>query len=242
MKNKVVKKTIVVLGEPGVGKTCFCDRFTHDALFVLHNPTENSRRQGITLGEVDYNLSLIDADASLLRDPDPNFHSMFFVKWLYRADGIILLYDITSKTSFDHIIDDGYLNLIMSRRTHDTEGIPYMCGAQRFGCVLVGNKADLAAEKREVSRELAQEWAQTHGIKSIELDTSQTGLINEAMTDLICSILHAEQRDVEDVHKVKKLGKKRLNDLDAEVYLKQLGKDSNRMSSLSRSFRQAFRK
>lgn len=186
------------------------------------------------MGDTAYALDLLDVQSNIVRSDNHLMTSYFLDQWLRKANGVVLIFDLTSKATFDHIVGDGHLRLCMSRRTHNSQEIPYSCGGQRFGCVLVGTKADLAAENREVDRELAEEWAQSQGIAYIELDQNQPDLIEKTLEVLIRSILDAERRDARDVDRVNRNRRRSEKKTDK--------KSLDRMSSLTQSFRTAFRK
>jgi len=65
--------------------------------------------------------------------------------WIRAADGFLLLYSITSMTSFQQI-ETFHTSIV---RTKDTDDIPFF---------LVGNKTDLE-DKREVSTTMGKEFA-----------------------------------------------------------------------------------
>ena len=185
------------------------------------------------MGNTTYALELLDVPSNPVQASDPFTNPVFTDVWLQKADGVVLIFDLTSKASFDQIVGDGHLRLCMTRRTHNSEEVPYVCGGQRFGCVLVGMKADLAVENRQVDRELAEEWAQSQGISYFELDATRSDLIEKATENLVLSIIEAERRDAQDIDRVTKNQRK---------IEKTEKKSVDRMSSLTQSFRAAFRK
>lgn len=66
------------------------------------------------------------------------------------ASGALLVFDLCRKSTFDHVTD--WLNDLRQIAEPD------------IVVILVGNKADLASEKREVSSEEALEWAKKNGV------------------------------------------------------------------------------
>lgn len=146
-------------------------------------------------------ITINDINNTILRGDDPALDYDYFQGVFKDCSGVVLLFDITSRKSFDHITQNGYLRVIMSRPkfTEDGEtGIRYPAGQKRFGCILVGNKADLK-DQREVSRDLAEWWAESQNIKYIELDTSKQWPINDAMAELVRSIRRAQKWDQEEL-------------------------------------------
>jgi hypothetical protein len=184
-------------------------QFISNKHFTYHNPLSDSGAlQSLNINDTTWTLNVLDINSTLLRDPDPSFDLIMFNRWLSQADGIVLLYDITSRGSFEHITTAAYLHLISQRPASHAEGLnlpddipvgtPYSEAGRRFGCVLVGNKVDLANNgKREVGTELAEDWAQSQGIQSLELDAWDREKIDEAMTALVKSMVKNERRDLQ---------------------------------------------
>ncbi|KAF2629313.1 P-loop containing nucleoside triphosphate hydrolase protein, partial [Macroventuria anomochaeta] len=164
---------IVVFGEPSVGKTCFIDQFCYGRSFVIYDPDNSVLSHKIVVDGEASDLTLMDLSTSFLK-PE---HAMQYTEWaekmLAEADGIVLLYDVTSLASFEYVIDQAYKFLWGCRRLK-SESDEEDGGGERgsFGCVLVGNKLDLVdagKESKAVGRTLAEEWAQSQGIRSIEM-------------------------------------------------------------------------
>lgn len=159
---------------------------------------------------MNWTLALIDISSALIREQSETLDRFTFNMWVREAHGVVLLYDITSMSSFDRITNDGYVHVIL-RRCEDSlrpDGLIYPAGGPRFGCVLVGNKADLAAERRQVPKELAQDWADSQGMQFFELNSSDEAAIEEVMKALMKSIARAERRDAEDIEREKKKAEK----------------------------------
>ncbi|KAF2001522.1 hypothetical protein P154DRAFT_619211 [Amniculicola lignicola CBS 123094] len=123
-----VVKHIVVFGESGVGKTCFADMFTHGEHYVNYDPTLEDRmcRKLLDVNGVTYALDLMDLNASHYREGDPALSAFIFEHWLQEADGVVLLYDITSPSSFDLITDEGYINVFLNRKATRDDGKQWM--------------------------------------------------------------------------------------------------------------------
>ncbi|ORX94300.1 P-loop containing nucleoside triphosphate hydrolase protein [Clohesyomyces aquaticus] len=195
------ERNVVVFGESGVGKTCFTDMFMREKPFALYDPTlGDTEAKAFDVDRKTWRLTLIDLNATQLRleQEERGFVSAIYFKMLWSADGVVLLYDVTSKASYEHIVNEGYMT-VLKRRRQTRGGKAFPTGMQRFGCVLVGNKIDLAEEKREVDRELAQEWADSMGIEFFELSALDNTAVNEAMSALVRSMVRAEARDNEDL-------------------------------------------
>ncbi|KAF2465707.1 P-loop containing nucleoside triphosphate hydrolase protein [Lindgomyces ingoldianus] len=210
-----IEKEVIIFGEGGVGKTCFTDMFMRERHFAFYDPTVTTpERKRVVIDGLAWSLRLVDLRASLFQESDlpgeTGFAPRYFVKMLRDADGIIFLYDITSKASYEHIVNEGYLDACRWRRMYrenTTTLRSYPAGMQRFGCILVGNKLDLGQEKREVDRDVAQEWAESMGMQFFELSAFSNESIKEAMTALVKSMIKAEERDNEDLSEGENLKK-----------------------------------
>lgn len=176
--------------------------------FVRYDPFADGTLDGDMMAcrrtiEVEGELCAVqieDLSLAPLRRRDPGFRADIFRQVLKNADGIVLLYDITDRESYDRITEQGLQQVYQSRKTRRGDGQRYPGGRQRFGGILVGNKLDLVrgVEGREVRKELAAEWATMAGFKSYELDTFNREAVEEAVRGLLRNIKRAESRDAED--------------------------------------------
>lgn len=82
------------------------------------------------------------------------------------AAGALLVYDITRKDTFDHI-----LSWLEDAKAHSNSDM---------SIVLVGNKADLE-HRREVSREEGEAFAKEHGLLFMETSAKKNSNVEEAM-------------------------------------------------------------
>jgi len=132
-----------------------------------------------------------DLSSTTLRTADANFSTELFIQSLTGSVGIILLYDITCLVSFEHITEKSYAYACMCNN--------YMgenAGERIREWILVGNKKDVIEkepEKRQVDEELAAEWAQSQGMRHVELTTHNREDIEKAVHDLMRSILRAKR-------------------------------------------------
>ncbi|KAF2203495.1 P-loop containing nucleoside triphosphate hydrolase protein [Delitschia confertaspora ATCC 74209] len=190
-------KLVVILGESGVGKTCLLDQFVHGKHFANYDPTAGLPVKSLEVDGKTWNLRLIDLDSTLLREGDnqPEFRVDFFINTLRDADGIIFLYDITSRISLNELGLEAYPIVVTTRTRPEND---YERPIRAYGRLLVGNKADLANEKREVSKEEGEEAASMLGMDHLELDTSDTEAINDMMKALVRRILVAERKRKHD--------------------------------------------
>ena len=129
----------IIAGPPNAGKTCMLTRFvsTDTEIPARHEPTIGAdfRVSEVQVNDITLTLQIWDTagDKKMLS----------IGKSLYKnADGIILVYDITSRASFKSL--DVYWDNFLKYSGMDE--------AEFFPAVLVGNKSDLS-DKREVSLE-----------------------------------------------------------------------------------------
>ncbi|KAA8617659.1 putativeras-related protein Rab-39A [Pyrenophora tritici-repentis] len=212
---------VVVLGDWNVGKTSFMDMFLHGKPFI-HYPLgeeEAMSQRTICYANQDWNLSLMDLVTPIHMSSK---YREVFHGYLSSADGVILLYDITDRRSFEDpnspehnnpikdMYEDGLYcrNSVFTRK--GTEG--GMVGLKkRFGCVLVGNKRDLVdqdEDKRQVKKEMAQQHAASQGFKHFEISSLDRGEIERVMEALIDRIQKARWMDARDVEDGKSDAKK----------------------------------
>lgn len=163
---------IVVFGEPSVGKTCFIDQFCYGKSFVPYDLENDSLTHEIVVDGQATNLKLMDLSTSFLKAEQSMHPTEWAENILAEADGVVLLYDITNPSSLEYTIKQAYEFLWSCRRSKGVES-----GADEwksFGCLLVGNKRDLVPThigNRKASQNIAEEWAQMQGIRSIEVDS-----------------------------------------------------------------------
>ncbi|KAI9207500.1 small GTPase superfamily [Polychytrium aggregatum] len=124
---------IVVLGDGGVGKTALTTQFCRQQFPDIYDPTiEDSYRKQAMIDNKACTLEILDTAGQeeyiTLRD-----------QWIRDGEGFLLVYSIASRRTFDHVEQ---ARVQIERAKED----------QKFSIVLVGNKADLVAE-REVSKE-----------------------------------------------------------------------------------------
>ena len=124
---------ILILGDSGVGKTNFITRFAENKFSAIHTTT---------IG-IDYKSKIIKLPTSKksikmqVWDTAGQERFMSINKNLFhKIQGIILMYDITERESFEHITNWlGVINQSVNNKP----------------IVIVGNKADLSDERRIVT-------------------------------------------------------------------------------------------
>ncbi|XP_035741863.1 ras-related protein Rab-37-like isoform X1 [Vespa mandarinia] len=148
--------TVMLLGDSGVGKTCLLTRF-RDGRFLSGNYITtvgiDFRNKIVTVDETRVKLQIWDTAGQ------ERFRSVTHA--YYRdAHALLLLYDVTNKTSFDNI--RAWLSEI---REHANEDVVIM---------LLGNKSDCGQE-RMVKTEDGERLAQEYKVPFMET-SAKTGL------------------------------------------------------------------
>jgi len=155
---------LLLIGDSGVGKTCLLFRFAED--------TFNSAFIS-TIG-IDFKIRTIEVDGKKLKlqiwDTAGQERFRTITTAYYRgAAGIMLVYDLTSERSFDHI-----QNWMRNIEEHATEDVKKM---------IVANKADLT-EKRAISKERGQTLAMEHGVSFFETSAKGGQNVYEAFMSI----------------------------------------------------------
>ena len=185
-KQEMILYKILLLGNSSVGKTSFLLRFCDDK----YDP------ETLTTIGVDYKKKFIKRHDKRIKlhicDTAGQERFRSIAKNQYKnADGIILMYDITNKKSFQDIKD--WISSIKDNVDLD-----------KIGLVISGNKKDLE-DKREVSEEFREKLEEKQNIKVIETSSKDNININETFAELIdrmeqlgLGIKHQSSYDDED--------------------------------------------
>ena len=166
---------LVVIGDSGVGKTNFIFQFTEGRFSSVH----------VTTVGFDYKSKIIKLPNKKkviklqVWDTAGQERYMALNKNLFqKVQGIILMYDLTNRDSFEHI--QSWLNLIKKNVSNKT-------------VMLVANKLDLAEEKRIVTEEEGEDIGKKNdmlffegsGASGENVDKIFTKMAEEIYTKLI---------------------------------------------------------
>ena len=166
---------VILVGDSGVGKTCllsmyvkgFCEQ-TIPTIAVEFCTKEIELYDGTKI-----KVQLWDTAGQ------ERFKSLAMT-YYRKAFGILLLFDVTKKSSF--MACKNYLEEV--RNNSDKKCVIY----------LVGNKIDLENE-REVTNEEAINFAKTENIKYIETSAVKNMKVNEAFTSLLNNIYQIKKEN-----------------------------------------------
>ena len=188
---KIEDIKIITLGNSAVGKSSFILKYT-DNVFSLDYLT--------TLG-VDYKhkkIKLKNGKDVRLRIFDTAGQERFksvSASFIKKADGVILIYDIGEKDSFEAV--DNWIKSIRE------------IGKDKLPIILVGNKCDLSDDKRQVSLKEGQDKANEFNIPFYETSCKEGINIKEVFEKLIDDIIEKGNKNLNREYKILNNGKKK---------------------------------
>ena len=169
---------ILLIGDLGVGKSCVILRYVEGDF-----PGNIMSSIG-----VDFKTKQIELDDHSIKMQiwDTAGHEKFrtiTTSYYKSAQAIIILYDITQKSSFEHI------------RNWITEIDKF--GKQGVLKVIVGNKLDLE-NNRKIKKEDAENLAAKYGVKLWEISAKDNTNIEEMFTDTIKTLLEKNSKIISE--------------------------------------------
>ena len=150
----------IIVGDMGVGKSCLLLQFTENKFRQKHE---------LTIG-VEFGGKIIDINNKKIKiqiwDTAGQEAFQAITRSYYKgAIGALLVYDITRKDTFSHIIK--WLEVVKSY------------SAKKICIILIGNKIDLE-NKRQVSKENGENFAKKNGILFLETSAKTAERVNDA--------------------------------------------------------------
>lgn len=167
---------LVLIGDSGVGKSCLLLRFADD----------NFTDSYISTIGVDFRFRTITIDDKIVKlqiwDTAGQERFRTITSAYYRgADGIIMVYDVTSSESFDHV--EEWLSEVDRYANENTSKL------------LVGNKADLIEEK-QVTKETAQTFADKLSIPFLETSAKTATNVDNAFLTMAKELIKTKEASV----------------------------------------------
>ena len=162
---------IIIVGDTGVGKSNFLFRFVDGKFSRIYQPTigMDYKSKIILLPKTKQNIKLQFWDTAG-QERYKSLNKLYF----QRVQGIILMYDITKRESFESL--DSWTKLIY-------DNIDYV------PIVLVGNKLDDAEENRIIEVEEGQNFADEHDFLFFEASALNGKNVNNAVIGLCEKII-----------------------------------------------------
>ena len=160
---------VLLLGDWSVGKTCLLMRYMDNTFTEMHLSTIgiDSKVKIVNLKEG------LDAKILIWDTAGQERYKTIAKSYIKGANGILLVYDVTQRTSFE-----GIKNWVKQIKDQVSS---------RVSVVLIGNKTDLV-DKREVKTEEGEELGKEYNYQFFET-TAKDGInINEAFEALIKAI------------------------------------------------------
>ena len=167
--------TIMTLGKCSVGKSSFILRFTDNRFENTYLTTVglDFRFRLVNIKDIQYKVLFYDTVGQ------EKYHSIA-PNIIKKANGIIIMYDITNKSTFDSIRE--IIESINEEKGKD------------FPMILIGNKIDLENE-REIKKEEAEELAEKYGMEFFEISNKEGINIEKAGLSIVKKILEKRQDD-----------------------------------------------
>ena len=163
---------ILLLGDSSVGKTCFLMRYTDNTFQEIHMST-------IGLDYKLKNVQLDDGKMVKIQIWDTAGQDRFrsITKNYYKgAHGIILIYDVTSRKTFDNV-----KNWVAQIKEEVTD---------KVSIILVGNKIDVV-DGRKVQTEEGQKMAKECGLSFFETSAKSGQNIDSTFNELVKKTVEA---------------------------------------------------
>ena len=168
---------LVVLGDTSVGKTNLLLRYVNDKFDAHSQPSLGMDYLTKDMEIDDYNIKVQFWDTA-----GQEKYRSIALSYFRAADGILLIYDLARRETFENIKD--WLRDVRENSTKENK------------IMLVGNKIDLE-EEREVTTEEGESFAKENGLFFYETSakTNEEGCVDEAFTSIIkeCSTLLISQ-------------------------------------------------
>ena len=147
---------ILVCGETGVGKSAICNHLFFNRFVADFDPTiGDSYRKKLTINNED---CIIDAYDMATLEVDEEYYWAGNSRTYQYNDGIILVYSISNRKSFEELKKWKENIVYLKQRSHGDVKYPFF---------IVGNKCDLE-ESREVSTEEGEAAAAEFGFPFFE--------------------------------------------------------------------------
>ncbi len=154
----------IIVGDVSVGKSCIMLRFSSNQFREEHELTI-----GVEFAIKFYEIKNKNIKIQIWDTAGEEAFQSITKNYYKNAIGALLVYDITKKSSFDHL-----KNWLDNIRENSSRNIKI---------ILIGNKTDLE-DKREVTFEEGEEFAKNNGLFFLETSAKNFININESFNKL----------------------------------------------------------
>ena len=185
--NNEINLKILILGDSSVGKTSLLLQYADGYFPTIYVATIGIeyKVKKININGADINLQIWDTAG------EERFRSIT-QNYMKGADGILYVFDITQKSSFDNL-------KTWIRQSEEITEV--------FKKIIVGNKSDLENERR-IQKETVQKFCDERNIKGIEVSAKMGTKVSEAFETLAKLIIGDKSKD-EIIRKYTTLNKER---------------------------------
>jgi small GTP-binding protein len=168
------KINILILGNTAVGKTSYILKYTEDEFQEMYLATVgiDFKVKVVKINNVSYRVYFYDTTGQ-------EKYKSISLNMIKNANGIILMYDITKRKSFDSI-------------NEWIESVKNVKGSN-FPMILLGNKIDEEGD-RKISKEEGEKLAKNFDIDFFEISNRDGININEAGLAMINKIIEYRQK------------------------------------------------
>ena len=189
---------LLLLGDSTVGKTCFFTRFTDNIYMESHLSTIGTEISDkvVEIEDKKKKNKKIKIRVQLTDTAGQDRCRFVAGNYFKSTNGILLLFDVTSQTTFDHITN--WIKQITDNASADVK------------IILVANKIDVTSEERVVTKEAGEELAKKLNIKYMEGSAKENINVPEIFNTLIEDVYEKEKdNDQNNAHQKIRSSKKK---------------------------------
>ena len=188
---KIEDIKVITLGNSEVGKSSFIIKYIDNSFTLYYTATLgiDFKQKKIKLKDGrDIRLRIFDTAGQ-------ERYKSVSASFIKKADGVILIYDIGEKDSFEAV--DNWIKSIRE------------IGKDKLPIILVGNKCDLSDDKRMISLKEGQDKADEFNIPFYETSCKEGINIKEVFEKLVDDIMEKGSKNINREYKILNKGKKK---------------------------------